>query len=126
MIPRPFTIEDYPTVQHWWHLNTGKDFVPFEVLPEDGIIVDDVCAIWIYLAKNAPFAYMAWNVVMPDCPPKKVKKGLEIAIEECAMLARREGVKVIMIPHQRRSMHRLLKGCGFIEGEDTTLFTRSL
>jgi hypothetical protein len=127
MIVRPFTTEDYPVVQHWWHLKTGGcGFPPAELLSSDGLMIDDVCAIWVYLASNAPFAYIAWSVAMPDAAPTRVAKGLEMVLAEAEAVARRAGAKIIMIPHQYKSMHRLLEKCEYLRGEDTTLFLKGI
>ena len=72
---RAFLKSDFPTIEEWWSGHDAKAPV-LELLSEDGLIVEDVCAAWLYTG-NSTIAFLGWPVGNPEADRETVHAGLK-------------------------------------------------
>ena len=50
--------KDYSTLENWFKLHNWDSSIPKDILPELGIIVDDICAAGLYTDKSSKLGFM--------------------------------------------------------------------
>lgn len=115
---------DLEVVKRWWAAHD----VPVDldlVLPDDGIIIPDLCAAWIYFSSNSDFAWIAWMVGNPERSPREVFRGLQLVIEELKDYAKYCDAKAVTIFTEVSGLVKLFKKIGFQESPSkmTQLFS---
>ena len=50
--------KDYPTLEYWFKLHKWASPIPKNILPELGIIIEDICAAGLYTDKSSKLGYM--------------------------------------------------------------------
>jgi hypothetical protein len=99
MFTRNWNIDkDYHTLKKWWKQHEFG-VVPMEVLPPDGIIVEDVdgpiCAGGLYIGTGTKFAFMEWIVGDKNSDKKKLHKALKLCIEAIMEMAQNKGMRLV-------------------------------
>lgn len=111
----------YEMVSEWWKGHKWP-VLPLDLLPVDGLIIEDTCAAWIYFS-NTPVAWLGWPVGNPATPGKPVYEGLELIINHMRLLAKQRGAKVIMGFAKHKGLLALYEklGCEFGDVDTTQI-----
>ena len=101
---------DYDTLVKWW---TQWEFgvVPKDMLPPDGIIVEDdgvpICAGGLYFeTKKFKLGFMEWIVTDKESLPKQTHKALKLCIDAIIQLGKDNGVKMICTCTKEAALHK--------------------
>lgn len=122
MTIRPFEETDYQTVKQWWIGHGFPEFaVPaYEFLPDDGLIIDDVCVAWVYLSSNSPMCRLGWPLGNPETSGRTVYKGLKQVILQLHEFARSKGCPLMEATFSDKGLCRFMGSLDFQTG-DTNL-----
>ena len=122
---RPWNIDtDYDTLVKWWDQH---DFgrVPKEVLPREGMVVEDennnrICAGGLYMNINEhKFGFMEWVVADPKAKPKLAHKSIKLLIDSLIKLATDKGCVLLYTVTENPGLHkRYVKYHGLSQGEN--------
>lgn len=106
---------DYETLSTWW---TGYDFpvVPKECLPENGLIIDGLCAGFIYKT-DSNIAIMEWIIGNKEADSGARKAALEDLIKSLTDMARSLGYKRVFSMVKHPNLIQLYKENGFLESD---------
>jgi len=89
---------DYDTLKKWWN-EWEFGVVPQELLPPDGIIVENdnkpICAVGVYFGKGCKFCMMDWLVKDKNASLKDSHKAIQLCIDELIKLVDNKGYKLI-------------------------------
>lgn len=90
--------KDYDTLKKWWNQHEFG-VVPVEVLPPDGIIVEDIdgpiCAGGLYIGSGTQFAFMEWIVGNKDSDKIKLHRALKLCIDAIMDMAKNKGMRLV-------------------------------
>lgn len=93
MLIRPYTPADYETVSGWWRAHKWPQ-VPSNTLPPNGLIVDEVCAGFLYCT-DSPISWLEWVVADPTAPREKRDAALDTLIDSLIKVAKAAGRPII-------------------------------
>lgn len=89
---------DYDTLVKWWNQHEFG-VVPREVLPPDGIIVEEagvpLCAGGLYIGVGTEFAFMEWIVADKNANKRQLHKALKLCVDALFDLARTKGMQLV-------------------------------
>jgi len=96
---RPWSRDtDYDTLVKWWNQHEFG-VVPREVLPPDGIIVEEagvpLCAGGIYIGMGTEFAFMEWVVADKDANKRQLHRALRMCVDALFELAQAKGMQLV-------------------------------
>lgn len=107
------TNENYNTIVEWYK---GWDLpiTPFECIPRNSLIVDNVCAGFIYQLDNTPMWWIEGVISNPKVEDKKLKKeSLKILIKSLEDVAVQNGGSLIMSSTPRESLNMIFLDAGY-------------
>lgn len=112
-IPRFYEPDlDLAIVKSWWAEHESP--VDLEsILPDDGVIIPNVCAAWLYLTSNSNIGWIAWMVGNPRAHARDVHDGLEIVIDELKAFARTMDVEMVTVTTEFSGIVKVLHRVGF-------------
>ena len=99
--------KDYPTLQRWFKLHKWDSPIPKDLLPEFGIIVEDICAAGLYMDRTSKFSYMYGIFSNPNIPKIKLVKGMILCLQEIKKLAKEYNLNFIYTTTAEPSLHKL-------------------
>ena len=89
---------DLATLVKWWN-QYEFGVVPREVLPPDGIIVEEagipLCAGGLYIGLGTEFAFMEWIVADKNANKRQLHKALKLCVDALFELAKYEGMQLV-------------------------------
>lgn len=113
MKPRPFDPEkDYDTVAAWWKGHAWRVPLPKSMFPTSGLIIDDVCAAWLYVT-DSYLSFLGWPVGNPEQSPRVIDRGLEIVIKELQLMAVERGSPYLSAYTNKTGLLKLYDRIGF-------------
>ena len=77
--------KDYPILKKWFKEHKWESVVPKEMLPPQGIIIEDnepICALGLYLNKKVKFGYMYGIFSNPKIGKIKLFKAMKMCMQE--------------------------------------------
>ena len=113
---RAYEDSDYETIQDWWEGHEGCAPDP-NLLSDDGLIIDNVAASWLYLG-NSCIAFVGWCVANPEIGKLTAMKGLEAILREQAKLAKVQGCLVVFAYTSNPGLLKLMDRVGFRKGDE--------
>ena len=64
--------KDYPTLEYWFKLHKWDSPIPKDILPERGIIIEDICAAGLYTDTSSKLGYVYGIFSNPNIPKIKL------------------------------------------------------
>jgi len=99
--------EDYPTLERWFKLHKWDSPIPKDILPELGIIIEDVCAAGLYTDKSSKLGYMYGIFSNPKIPKIKLFKSMLVCLNEIKILAKQLNLNFLYTTTAESSLHKL-------------------
>ena len=99
--------KDYPTLEHWFKLHKWDSPIPKNILPELGIIIEDICAAGLYTDKSSKLGYMYGMFSNPNIPKIKLFKAMIMCLNEIKFLAKELNLNFIYTTTAEKSLHKL-------------------
>jgi hypothetical protein len=99
--------KDYPTLERWFKLYKWDSPIPKNILPELGIIIEDVCAAGLYTDKSSKLGYMYGIFSNPQIPKIKLFKSMLLCLNEIKILAKELNLNFIYTTTAESSLHKL-------------------
>ena len=99
--------KDYPTLEYWFKLHKWDLPIPKNILPELGIIIEDICAAGLYTDKSSELGYMYGIFSNPQIPKIKLFKSMLLCLNEIKILAKELNLNFIYTTTAESSLHKL-------------------
>ena len=99
--------KDYPTLEYWFKLHKWDSPIPKNILPELGIIIEDVCAAGLYTDKSSELGYMYGIFSNPEIPKIKLFKSMLLCLNEIKILAKKLNLNFLYTTTAESSLHKL-------------------
>ena len=115
---RDYTPEDRDTVMEWFSRH-GWASPPTDVIPVDGLIVEDICCSWIYFGEPR-MAFIGWPVTNPDAPRAERYEGLQLILKNLIEIAKVREAKLIFAWAKQPGLLNLYEKLGFITGDTSS------
>lgn len=99
---RAFKIEDHETVCKWWAAQ-GWPPVPMNCLSPTGLIIEGMCAGWIYKTNGCAMGVLEWIVGNPEADKTQRAAALDLLITGLEKTGKELGIEYILTftGHQR-------------------------
>jgi hypothetical protein len=55
--------KDYPTLERWFKLHKWDSPIPKDILPERGIIIENICAAGLYTDTSSKLGYVYYETM---------------------------------------------------------------
>lgn len=122
---RDFQSEDYEIVSQWWG-QWGWPAIPLEFLPPNGLVIDGVCAVWVYLT-DTPIAWIEHYISDKAASKADRDEGLNLLIDAATERAKEKGALVAMSSVRHNGLSKRLSDKGFVKSdENMTTYIRGL
>ena len=99
--------KDYPTLEHWFKLHKWDSPIPKNILPELGIIIEDICAAGLYTDKSSKLGYIYGIFSNPKIPKIKLFKSMLLCLNEIKTLAKELNLNFLYTTTAESSLHKL-------------------
>ena len=99
--------KDYPTLEYWFKLHKWDSSIPKNILPELGIIIEDICAAGLYTDKSSKLGYMYGIFSNPNISKIKLFKAMILCLNEIKLLAKELNLNFIYTTTAETSLHKL-------------------
>ena len=99
--------KDYPTLEHWFKLHKWDSPIPKNILPELGVIIEDICAAGLYTDKSSKLGYMYGIFSNPKIPKIKLFKSMLLCLNEIKILAKELNLNFLYTTTAESSLHKL-------------------
>lgn len=99
--------QDYPTLQQWFKEHKWEAPIPKDVLPELGIIIDDICAAGLYTDKSSTLGYMYGMFSNPKASKITLVKSMTSCFEGIKELGKELNLTYIYTITGENSLHKL-------------------
>ena len=99
--------KDYSTLENWFKLHNWDSSIPKDILPELGIIVDDICAAGLYTDKSSKLGFMYGIFSNPNISKIKLFKAMKICFNEIYKIANDLNLNYIYTVTAEKSLHKL-------------------
>ena len=99
--------KDYPTLEYWFKLHKFDSPIPKDILPELGIIIEDICAAGLYTDKSSELGYMYGIFSNPEIPKIKLFKSMLLCLNEIKTLAKELNLNFLYTTTAESSLHKL-------------------
>ena len=99
--------KDYPTLEYWFKLHKWDSPIPKDILPELGIIIEDVCAAGLYTDKSSKLGYMYGIFSNPKITKIKLFKSMLLCLNEIKILAKELNLNFLYTTTAESSLHKL-------------------
>ncbi len=110
--------KDYPILKKWFKEHKWESVVPKEMLPLQGIIVEDnepICALGLYFNKKVKFGYMYGIFSNPKIGKIKLVKAMKMSIQEVKKLAKQKNIEIILTHTAEKALEKLYMKYGDME-----------
>lgn len=109
----PITKEKYNTLIGWYK-KWDLPITPFECIPRNSLIVDDICAGFIYQLDNTPIWWIEGIISNPEIENKDLKKNcLKLLITSLEDVAKSNNGYLIMSSTPRESLNSIFLNEGY-------------
>ena len=110
--------KDYPILKKWFKEHKWESVVPKEMLPPQGIIVEDnepICALGLYFNKKVKFGYMYGIFSNPKVGKIKLVKAMKMSVQEVKKLAKQKNIEIILTHTAEKALEKLYTKYGDME-----------
>ena len=110
--------KDYPILKKWFKEHKWESVVPKEMLPPQGIIVEDnepICALGLYFNKKVKFGYMYGIFSNPKVGKIKLVKAMKMSVQEVKKLAKQKNIEIILTHTEEKALEKLYTKYGDME-----------
>ena len=104
--------KDYTILESWCKERNWESNIPKEMLPPQGIIVEDedtICALGLYLNEQVKFGYMYGIFSNPKIGKMKLYRAMKLSLEAVKKLATSKGIEVIITHTAEKALEKLHK-----------------
>lgn len=101
--------KDYPTLVQWFKDHQWESFIPKDILPELGIIIEDICAAGLYTDKSSKLGYMYGIFSNPKVSKITLFKSMKYCFEGIKEIAEELNLKYIYTTTGEKALHKLYK-----------------
>ena len=92
----------------FWYSGWNLPITPLSYIPETSIIVDDICAGFIYQLEKTPMWWIEGVISNPEIKDKALKKeALSVLITELTKLAKEKNAELILSSTPRESLNTI-------------------
>ena len=91
--------QDYPILEKWCKARNWESKIPKEMLPPQGIIVEDkqpICALGLYLNEQVKFGYMYGIFSNPEIGKMTLFKAMKMSLKAVKELASSKNIEMII------------------------------
>ena len=124
MIVRAIEQKDIPVIAGWLSGHYGAEFNA-NILPQNGIIIDDLCACFYYVVSNANVIFVEWFCTNPEADKIDSAIGMRSLLAEVSKLKEsciENDVFIMCIVGNKKLAGIIQKfGFGVINRNETTL-----
>lgn len=113
--------KDYPTLVQWFKDHQWESPIPKDILPELGIIVDDICAAGLYTDKSSKLGYMYGIFSNPKVSKITLFKSMKYCFEGIKEIAEELNLKYIYTTTGEKALHKLYKKYLHLTNVENTL-----
>lgn len=102
--------KDYTILEGWCKERNWESNIPKEMLPPQGIIVEDkdtICALGLYLNEQVKFGYMYGIFSNPKIGKMKLYRAMKLSLEAVKELAKDKGIEVIITHTAEKALEKL-------------------
>ena len=102
--------KDYTILEGWCKERNWESNIPKEMLPQQGIIVEDedtICALGLYLNEQVKFGYMYGIFSNPKIGKMKLYRAMKLSLEAVKELAKDKGIEVIITHTAEKALEKL-------------------
>ena len=99
--------KDYPTLEYWFKLHKFDSPIPKDILPELGIIIEDICAAGLYTDKSSKLGYMYGIFSNPKVGKMKLYRAMKLSLEAVKELANSKGIEIIITHTAEKALEKL-------------------
>ena len=110
--------QDYPILRKWCKERAFDNEIPKEMLPPQGIIVEDnepICALGLYFNKKVKFGYMYGIFSNPKIGKIKLVKAMKMSLQEVKKLAKQNNIEIILTHTAEKALEKLYMKYGDME-----------
>lgn len=111
-MPRKIIPADYATLAKWWTAQNFPTIAP-EYLPQCGLIVDGLCAGFLYESDSA-IAWVEWIVANPEAEKALRREALDKLLDALVLHAKERGYKAIFTSVAHPGLLERYKQHGFV------------
>lgn len=90
---RLYTDDDYPTVCGWWKARAWP-IIPKSGLPKTGIIVEGVCACFLY-STDSDYVALGFPISNPECSNEVRSEALDTMFAQAKLVAKDMGGRLL-------------------------------
>jgi|TARA_R100001594_G_scaffold99793_1_gene134336 hypothetical protein len=102
--------KDYTILEEWCKERNWESNIPKEMLPPQGIIVEDednICALGLYLNEKVKFGYMYGIFSNPKISKIKLYRAMKLSLEAVKELAHSKGIEIIITHTAEKALEKL-------------------
>ncbi len=110
--------QDYPILEKWCKARNWESKIPKEMLPPQGIIVEDkqpICALGLYLNEQVKFGYMYGIFSNPDIGKMTLFKAMKMSLRAVKELASSKNIEMIITHTAEKALEKLYTNHGDME-----------
>ena len=110
--------QDYPILEKWCKERKWDSVIPKEMLPPQGIIVEDkepICALGLYLNEKVKFGYMYGIFSNPKIGKIKLVKAMKMSLQKVKKLAKQKKIEIILTHTAEKALEKLYTKYGDME-----------
>ena len=110
--------QDYPILEKWCKEYKWESVIPKDILPPQGIIVEDnepICALGLYLNPEIKFGYMYGIFSNPKIGKIKKYKAMKMILKKVKILAKKKNIEIILTHTAEKSLEKLYVKHGDME-----------
>ena len=118
-----YTLEDMPMLNSWWDGHKHPT-VPFEILPDVGIIAYDdentpLAFGVLYACNSAPIGWIEWITSNPEVSAFASYRGVSTVLDFLCLEAKKSGINVLMSTCRQKSLGKVLSKNGFAQTDES-------
>ena len=99
--------KDYSTLQNWFKLHKWDSPIPKDILPERGIIIEDICAAGLYTDTSSKLGYVYGIFSNPTAPKIKLFKAMKLCFSDIKLIANELNLKYLYTTTAEKSLNKL-------------------
>jgi hypothetical protein len=108
---------DLPTIYSWYAGHGWNEQLPEKMLPTRGYIVDDLAALWLYVADDKSIGWIGHMVINPKKGAPLAFKALHLLYERVEAEASKLGLGMLTQTVHHSSLKKLAKQHNYVEGD---------
>lgn len=105
--------DNYNTLVEWY-LGWNLPVTPYSYIPKTAVIVEDVCAGFLFRLSETPMFWMEGIISNPKMKDKELKaKGISTLVKELEAYAKIQGCELLLTSTPRESFNESLLKMGY-------------